>query len=57
MSDLLNNLSTLCTFFITQLGNICNFFLNNTLCMLIIGVALFSVILSLFTYILDKFKR
>ena len=57
MSDLLSNLSTLCTFFINQLSNIANFFLSNTLCLLIIGVAFFSVILSLFTYLLDKFKR
>ena len=53
MNDLINNLSTLCTFFINQLGNIANFFTSNNLCLLIIGVALFSVVLSLFTYILS----
>lgn len=57
MSDFLSNLSTLCTFFITQLGNIATFFLSNNLCLLIIGVAFFGVILSLFTFLLDKFKR
>ena len=57
MSDFLTNLSTLSTFFINELGAIANFFLTNNLCLLIIGVALFSVILSLFTYLLDKFKR
>ena len=57
MSDLITNLSTLNTFFITQLGNLVTFFLGNPLTILILGVALFSVILSLFTYILDKFKR
>lgn len=56
MTDLLNNLATLSSFFITQLGHISDFFLSNNLCLLIIGVTLFSVVLSLFTYLLDKFR-
>lgn len=56
MSDFLNNLSALFTFLFTQLGNVANFFITNTLGIIILGVALFYLIFSIITLIIAKIK-
>lgn len=56
MQTFIQNLEYLTSFFLDCLRDICDFFLANNLTLLIIAIALFSVVLSLFTFLLDKFK-
>ena len=55
MSDFISAMSSLFTFVISQLSNIADFFVESTLGQIILGVALFSLIFTLISYVIDKF--
>ena len=56
MSDFLEACGSLFEFLFDQLGNFANFFTSNTLGIIILGLILFSVITSLLTYVINRFK-
>lgn len=57
MSNFINAMSDLFSFLFTQLGNMSTWFLNNLLGQIILGVLIFTFIVSLFGYILSKMRR
>ena len=57
MTNLLSAFGDLFTFLIDALGDIANFFTTNTLGILILGIAFFSVAFQFIAYIIDKFKK
>lgn len=56
MSDLLTAFGSLFTFLITQMGAIATFFTSNLIGQIILGIAVFSVVFSIITTIVDKLK-
>lgn len=56
MSDFLNAMSSLFTFLFTQLGNVASFFTTNLLGQIILGVVIFSLVLSLLLAVINHLR-
>ena len=56
MSDFINAMSSLFSFFFTQLANFANFFTTNTLGIVILSCILFSLIVYVLTSLISKIK-
>lgn len=56
MSDLMSAFSTLFTFLFEQLGSFANFFVSNTLGVVILGMVVFSIMIYLIMYILRNLR-
>lgn len=57
MSDFLTAMGTLFTFLFTQMGACASFFITNTLGQIIFGIVIFSMLVSLFIYIVSNIKK
>lgn len=56
MSDLITALTSLFSFLISVMGDVADFFVESTIGQLILGIALFSLIVYMIMYIIDKVK-
>ena len=56
MSNFLDTMGTLFSFLFTQLTNVANFFTSNLIGQLILGVLLFSFIVSVLGVVISKFR-
>lgn len=56
MQDLITALSALFTFLITQMGNVATFFTTNLIGQIILGVAVFSLVLNIIVMIINKLR-
>ena len=56
MSDIITALTALFTFLITQLGNVASFFTTNDLGLLILGLAVFTLVVNVVLSIVNKVK-
>lgn len=57
LTDFTTAMSSLFTFFITQMGNIASFFTTNLLGQIILAVILFSAIVSFVSFLLTKLHK
>lgn len=57
MQQFLDNLATFCSFFMTQMGTVANFFMTNPIGLLVIGLSLFSVVLGVVFKIFNIFHK
>ena len=56
MSDIITALSSLFTFLTTQLGNIASFFTTNDLGLLILGIAIFTLVVNVVLSVVNKVR-
>ena len=56
MSDFLSAMSSLFTFLFTQLGNVASFFTTNLLGQIILGVVIFSLVVSLLLAVVNHLR-
>ena len=56
MSDLVTAMTTLFTFLIAQMTSIATFFVTSTIGQVILAVSLFSLIVYLIIYIIDRIR-
>lgn len=56
MSDFLSAMSSLFTFLFTQLGNVASFFTTNLLGQIILGVVIFSLVVSLLLAVINHLR-
>lgn len=56
MSNFLDSMSSLFSFFITQMGNIATFFTSNLLGQIILGCVLLALVVNLLIFIIGKVR-
>ena len=56
MSDIITALTALFTFLTTQLGNIASFFTTNDLGLLILGIAIFTLVVNVVLSVVNKVR-
>lgn len=57
MSDFLTAMGSLFTFLFTQMGACASFFITNTLGQIIFGLVIFSMLISLFIYVITNVRK
>lgn len=56
MADFISAIGSLFTFLITQMGNIATFFTSNLIGQIILGIAIFSLVLNVVLSFINKMK-